>query len=400
MIFLLLSIITYFLILNVNSKSRHYRVFDTSLLLVLPGAIGLIWFQVIKSVYAGRIKAFSEVLDVSFIISAELSLSIILFAILKRVLGLELPGTQNNQLQSLLQKGNMITFGIIAIIFALIEQISDSIVISKLAGDCSEIFLTLLLLKVFFQRQFFELALHFKIIKITALFVTLICYILITDDKGGIVTILTPAILLSQFLNFKRSIGAIYSVVLVFFAGLILSVMNFSQGFFGSTTDLYINLTEIFETDVLTNYYLLNVAQACIIDDPTPFWRGFWFWLDRTIEANDLKYMKRCWPEEYQVGHGKGFGLISEAKIIFGNFAPFYFSLCAIQVSLLLYFTRRKTGLIGVLLYAQSAEIFYKLYRIDMTYTYVNLLFTLTAITIFLMIYKFILHTTTKDDNV
>jgi len=368
------------------------KVFDTSLLLVVPGLIGLLWFEVLSLTYSGRIKAFDVLQKINYDLTIQLCLSVIILGICIRILNIRITKTSNNNFRKLIQNSNITFLIIVAIILSVLEKADISLAINKLLGDGADIVITLLIVRFIFSRLNSSMNLISKMSSGVSFIFILIIYILLTGDKGGIVTLLVPAALLYQFTKDTKPPSQWKSLLLIILSGFILSIMNFAEGLMGPSSDLFINLTEIFETDMLTNYFYIFYSPNCNLEAATPFWEGATFLFNDSVQTNDTIYMKKCFGEQYLAGHGKGFGLISESRLVFGSWSPIYYTICAVQLILIVKFCLARLGAFGVLLYSQSAEIFYKLYRIDMTYTYINIFFNVCAIILILVAFQLALR--------
>ena len=387
MLFILFaSLIAYAVIGGVGERKR-FGLFDTSLLITVPPLVGLIWFEVIQRIYSGKIKAFDILVKIHSELSMYIILSGLLIIITKWLFNLNIVRHPNNKLDVLLKNNNIFFLLIIASLLQMVEYSNASFIIKKITSDSSKLVLTLLMTKLFFLNFYNANRTIKKIGYVMVLLLILTIYMYMTGDKGSIVSIIVGSLLLSQFVSNKTPITCLRSIVLIICGGFTLSLMNFAETLWTRPDLVLINLTELFETDILTNYYFVFYVEWCDLSQFTPFWEGITVFFGGDVATNDNLFMKNCFPEQYALGQGKGFGLITESKLAFGGLAPVYFAICALQVILLQYISLKYFGIFGILIYSQSADYMYKLYRIDMTYTYINIF--LTIMSVFLIVFIF-----------
>ncbi len=384
-LFLLIStfLLTYQIIKAANYSKDYF--FNLPLLVITPPLFGLIYtFFILKlnlldTYVSSTLNPIFNEISILFIKSL-LCFSLLVFLARKFLPPLVISKNLNLP--------NFSTLLIVYLSFSLIEfsaKLLDlSVHLMILFGEITNLSFILLISSLIINLKVNRSFLKFGLISI----MTIIVFFSFTFDKGGTVSLFSSIFLLllgSRNLNLKLSL--LKTNLLIISGGILIPFLNFIEHRFllpSAGKDGYKSLLEVMESNgLLGNYYHIFYNPSClynhtisILDSIISPFRAL---LGMQVSFHADVYMDTCFPIAKLDGAGLTFGLINESAL--SNELPdfLFFSLAAISFILILEFIYHRFSLFGLLIYAQSIEIIYKLTRNSVSSTIYFLLYTIIA---------------------
>ena len=384
-LFLLIStFIVSFLIIKAANYSKDY-FFNLPLLVITPPLFGSIYssillkFGILTEDVSSLINPIFDELSIIFIKSL-LCLSLMVFLVRKFLPPLVIPKTLNFP--------NVSSLLVVYLFFCLLEivgyELGLSVHLMILVGEITNLSFILLISSLIINLKINNSFLKFASIAT----ITIITIFTFTFDKGitvGLFCAVFLVLLGSKNLNIKLNL--LKTNILIIAGGIRIPFLNFiEQGFLLVNTkgDAYKSLLEVMESNGLfINYYHVFYNPACLYNHQISIFESiispFKAILGMAVSFHSDVYMDTCFPIAKLNGAGLTFGLINESALQ-KELPPFlFFSLVTISFILILEFLYYRFSLFGLLVYAQSIEIIYKLTRNSFSASIYFLLYTIIA---------------------